>query len=73
MQIPICKYSIDQYVSIEVLREMLRLACMLVSSCMLFNIHTLMHACTPACSQAWSVLIDLFTAQPRHLRNECVT
>lgn len=58
--------SIDRYVSAKGV-------CVLVSSCMLFNIHTLMHACTPACSQAWSVLIDLFTAQPRHLRNECLT
>lgn len=47
--------------------------CMLVSSFMLFNIHTLMHACTPACSHAWSILIDLFTAHLRHLRDECLT
>lgn len=47
--------------------------CMLVSSFMLFNIHTLMHACTPACSHAWSILIDHFTAHLRHLRDECLT
>lgn len=47
--------------------------CTVVSSFMLFNMHTLLHACTPACSQAWSILIDLFTAHLRHLRNECLT
>ena len=64
---------IDRYVSIEVLREMMMGLCMLVSNFMLFNIHTLRHAHTPACSQAWSILIDLFTAHPSHRRNECLT